>query len=143
MPSSDELPAPSAIDALLRFLAERPDFDLLDVALTDPESIPAWPGLDIELLRAGQRLLRLVPDHDLDRAIALLRAGARSAIELADMPLPRFAERYGHALGDDRPLIERVHGRARAIRTHVHLLYVASRQSAEPHLPRALSTRRS
>jgi hypothetical protein len=142
-PSIEPAAHSSAFEALLRFLAERPDFDLLHTPLADARSIPDAPHLDLDLLRACQRLLRLVPDHNLDQAIALLRAGARSAIDLANMPMPRFAETFGDVFKGDRGLIEEVHRRARAIRTQVHLLYVESRQHAEPHLPRALSNRRS
>ncbi len=127
------------LDTLRDFFTQHPEFDLLHAPLCDAVEFPLAPTLDLELLRAAQRLIRIIPDNDRTIALELLRSGVRSAVELADLSAPEFTDRYGKLFADDPVVTAEAHRRARVIRAHVHLRYMQMQQQHETRLPLSLN----
>ncbi len=131
------LASEAELDALRDFLAHTPEFDLLRVPLCDATEFAPAPNLDLELVRAAQRIARLLPTDDCTTVIELLRTGVRSAMDLAELSAPAFEQRYGKFFTDPVVTAE-VHRRARVVRAHVHLRYMQIQEN-QSRLPLSLN----
>ena len=128
------------INQLNSFLQNNPSVDWRNANLHDEENIATyhWDGLEaakeamLKLLKAYQRLLRVLPE-DLKQAgqaaIALLKAGFNSALQIANTAKNIFIQGTLEIFGNDRDLAERVYQRAIACRKSLANLA----QGSEPH----------
>jgi hypothetical protein len=94
-------------------------------------------------LAALRRVVRVLPKPDVELALSLLERGVRSALPLAEMPRAAFAARLGDLFGGDAAQMDRLQGRARALRHRVMLAALHRQQSTDPGLPRAIAGKRS
>jgi hypothetical protein len=85
------------------------------------------------LLKAYQRLVRLLPAAEEHRALPLLASGLHSAIQIADISRDEFARHWASLFPDDAALGEIVHRNAIARRSTLLLHHINNVQHNEPH----------
>ncbi|HEU4405625.1 MAG TPA: hypothetical protein VFS43_10075 [Polyangiaceae bacterium] len=90
-------------------------------------------GEIVELLRAYQRLLRVLPAGEEARALPMLGAGLHSAVQIAGLPKHEFARRWAGLFPGAAALGEAVHRSAVARRSHLVLHRINAVQCNEPH----------
>src|SRR5262245_32156969 len=87
------------VDGLQRLSEANPLVDWRAVALDDAGlDALSWRELEREtlvpLLKAYQRLVRILPPGEERRALPLLESGLHSAIQIADLPRDEFGRRW-------------------------------------------------
>jgi hypothetical protein len=87
----------------------------------------------VSLLKAYQRLLRILPEREEHRALPLLRTGLHSAIQIAGLPREEFVRRWAELFPGEVALGETVHQNAIGRRSYVLLQHIKSVQGSEPH----------
>jgi hypothetical protein len=87
----------------------------------------------IPLLKAYQRLLRILSPSEDHRALPLLQAGLHSAIQIANIPQDQFAHQWAVLFPGEAALGEAVHRSAISRRSTLLLHHVNAIQSNEPH----------
>jgi hypothetical protein len=98
-----------------------------------------WRGYEgqrdelVPLLKAYQRLLRILPEREEHRALPLLRTGLHSALQIAGLPRDEFARRWAELFPGEVELGNTVHQNALGRRSYVLLQHIQSVQSSEPH----------
>jgi len=128
-----------ALSALQRVIEANPSVDWPTIALDTREALDAlqWRELDPEpimpLLKAYQRLVRILPVSEEGRAFLLLESGLHSAVQIANIPKDEFARRWAALFPGEAALGEAVHLRALARRSTLLLYHVNNVQSNEPH----------
>jgi hypothetical protein len=136
--------------ALRDFLAAHPGFDVSRGRYDDGDPTeglglssgdPSAEALVAEMAIC-RRLLKVLPTVDVEQALGLMERGVRSAVQLADVPWPRFVAELSDVFGGDVDRMSAVLSRARAIRGQVLLSYMRAAQTADPRLPRSLSFRK-
>ncbi|MDJ0595622.1 MAG: hypothetical protein QNJ72_37505 [Pleurocapsa sp. MO_226.B13] len=129
------------LQKLIDFLGKNEwvDFRQADLLHTPNVDKYNWTGLEEEkervlnLLKAYQRMLRIVPKGREDLAIELLKNGFQSALQIVNTPKKVFIQNNLKIFDNDKALAEQVYMRALAVRKVVTLQYVARTQQAEPH----------
>jgi hypothetical protein len=131
---------PEALARLSQFLAANHSVDWRTFAFGQADAIGAlsWQNEGdeaqlIPLLKAHQRVLRLLPEAQEGRAVPLIAAGFHSAVRIANVPRVEFAARWAREFSDEAELGELVHRNAVARRSQVALEYIHNVQSNEPH----------
>lgn len=127
------------------FLEHNKHVEIAQVDLQNAEVLSGfdWQKLDaqndetIEVIRAYQRLKKIMPELEHARIIALLRAGLHSALQIAAQPKIKFLHKHGALLGEDLAVVEQFYDNALAIRSQVLLEYMEIKQSNEPHVSSA------
>jgi hypothetical protein len=87
----------------------------------------------LPLLKAYQRVLRVLPPGEDARALPLLRAGLHSALQIARLPERDFARQWAALFPGEAALGEAVRRHALGRRSHVLLHHIHAVQSSEPH----------
>jgi hypothetical protein len=124
---------------LMRLLEANQGLEWRTIALTGDAALDAlrWDGVDpaagAGLLKAYQRILRVLADGEEARAMPLLKAGFESALQIAGTPRAEFQRRWGEVFPGEEPLADAVHASARSVRAFVALHHVHSVQNQEPH----------
>jgi len=125
-------PPPLALDSLVEWLNQNPDFDPLTADLTLSGREGDLTGSSEELRpekRAYQRIFRVTRNHE--SAIELLDMGFESATQIARLPRASFTSRCSEPLGEEGA--ERVHKRATRIGEQVtHTWATLSANVASP-----------
>ena len=80
-----------------------------------------------------QRILHILPPGEEARAEALVARGLHSAVQIANLPLPRFLAEWEAIFPGEAALGEVVYQKAVARRAFVALHYVRKVQDNEPH----------
>lgn len=83
----------------------------------------------LNLLKAYQRMLRIVPNGRNDVAMMLLEGGFQSSVQIVNTPKKAFLKFFQ----DDPELGKNVLKRAMAVRKIVTLQYIARLEQAQPH----------
>lgn len=130
------------IKSLNSFLQNNPNADLVHANLDDANVVGGldWQKLKtskdevLDILRAYQRLKKIMPELDQNTALALLKAGIHSALQIAALPKARFLHDYAALFGNDPAVIERFYNQALAVRTQILLQYMEVKQANEPHV---------
>lgn len=130
------------IKSLNSFLQNNPNADLVHANLDDANVVGGldWQKLKtskdevLDILRAYQRLKKIMPELDQNTALALLKAGIHSALQIAALPKARFLHDYAALFGNDPAIIERFYNQALAVRTQILLQYMEVKQANEPHV---------
>ena len=128
-----------ALSALQRLLEANPSVDWPTIALEGPgaRDALAWLALEPEavmpLLKAYQRLVRILPASEEGRALLLLESGLHSAIQIANIPKDEFVRRWTALFPGEGALGEAIHRSAIARRSTLLLHHVNNVQSHEPH----------
>lgn len=119
--------------------AANPDLNLSEVGadLSEGSALverfaDAGEGL-VDMLRAYQRVERLVGEGQRELVFGLLERGVGSAIHVAAMPLRRFQADFVDLFGGDLERAAAIHGAAKARRSALVLAYVRARQGLEAH----------
>jgi len=129
----------AALSALQRLLEANPSVDWPTIDLEALGALDALAWLELEpetfmpLLKAYQRLARVLPVSEEGRAIPLLESGLHSAIQIANIPKDEFTRRWAALFPGEAPLGEVVHRSAIARRSTLLLHHVNNVQSNEPH----------
>lgn len=96
-----------------------------------------WGELDREavvpLLKAYQRVLRILPAGEEHRALPLLEAGLHSAVQIADLARDEFLRRWGALFPGEDALGLAVHRAAISRRGELLLHHINEVQRNEPH----------
>lgn len=127
-----------ALSKLGYVIAANPSVDWRAVAL-DAAGLEAlnWRELErqivVPLLKAYQRLLRILPSGEERRALPLLESGLHSAIQIAGIPRDEFMRRWGALFPGDDPLGLAVHRAALSRRSDLVLHHIHEVQRNEPH----------
>jgi len=128
-----------ALSPLQRLIEANPSVDWRAIALHDTGALDAldWCELEPEmvtpLLKAYQRLVRILPASEERRALALLESGLHSAVQIAAIPKDEFARRWAALFPREAALGEAVHRSAIARRSTLLLHHINNVQSNEPH----------
>jgi hypothetical protein len=128
----------TALDGLRRLIEASPAVDWRAVAL-DRAVLDAldWRELDpaviVPLLKAYQRLLRILPPGEDHRALLLLDSGLHSAIQIADLARDELLRRWGALFPGEQALGLAVHRAAIARRGELLLHHINEVQRNEPH----------
>jgi hypothetical protein len=91
------------------------------------------PDVALPLLEAYQRLLRVLPSGEEQRALPLLEIGLHSAIQIAGIPRHEFERRWAELFPGEEALAVTVHRTAqsrRGVLLHRHMNVI---QHNEPH----------
>src|SRR4029079_902537 len=92
-----------ALSALMRVLDANKQVEWRTISFDDPTLLASlsWQAVEAEraalvpLLRAYQRVLRVLPAGEEHRALPLLEVGLHSAIQIADLARDEFLRRWG------------------------------------------------
>jgi hypothetical protein len=109
------------------------------IALDDPAALAAleWRALEppvmTPLLKAYQRLLRILPAGEECRALLLLESGLHSAIQIASLSRDEFARRWAALFPGEDALGLAVHRAALSRRSDLLLHHINNVQRNEPH----------
>jgi hypothetical protein len=90
----------------------------------------------LELAKAYQRVLRIVPEQDREVALALLAEGVHSALQIARMTRRDFLGKFAGVLGDEK-LADTIYQNALKKRGVILLQYMDVYQNNEPHIKAA------
>lgn len=80
-----------------------------------------------------QRILHILPPGEEARAEALVERGLHSAVQIANLPKPRFLAEWETIFPGESALGEIVYQKAVARKAFVALHYVRKVQDSEPH----------
>jgi hypothetical protein len=118
--------ANTAVDWRAIALDDRSALDALEWCDLDPDAV-------MPLVKAYQRLLRILPVGEDQRALALIGSGLHSAIQIAGIPRDEFARRWAALFPGDEAIGEAVRSNAVARRSTLLLHHIDNIQSNEPH----------
>jgi hypothetical protein len=129
---------------LVRFMDQNQSSDFLRADLysdadTSRLDFTSFDGRKDELLthlRAYQRMLRIVPEHNRDVALAVLGQGIHSALQIAQMTRRDFLGKVVSVLGDEK-LADDIYQNALRKRGVILLQYLDVYQNNEPHIKAA------
>lgn len=127
-----------ALDGLKCLIEANQSVDWRAIAL-DEARLDAleWRELEPEavtpLLKAYQRLVRILPVSEERRALPLLESGLHSAIQIADLPQDEFRRRWAALFPGEDALGLAVYRAALRRRGDVLLHHINNVQSNEPH----------
>jgi hypothetical protein len=129
----------AALAGLQCLIDTNPSVDWRMIALDDQLALAAFDWRELEpeamtpLLKAYQRLVRILPPGEERRALPLLESGLHSAIQIADIPQDEFARRWGALFPGEDALRLAVHCAALRRRGDLLLHHINNVQSNEPH----------
>jgi hypothetical protein len=128
----------STLEELQHVIEANPLVDWRAIALDQPGlDALEWCALEREtlapLLKAYQRLLRILPPAEERRALPLLESGLHSAIQIADLPQDEFLRRWAALFPGEEALGFAVHRTALRRRGDLLLHHINNVQSNEPH----------
>ncbi len=124
---------------LQRLLEANPSVDWRGMSLEGPGALDAleWRELDpavlAPLLKAYQRLVRVLPVSEERRALPLLESGLHSAIQIASLSRDEFARRWSALFPGEDALGLAVHRAALSRRSELLLHHMNEVQRNEPH----------
>ena len=104
--------------------------------LNDKISLKITPDF-LELLKAYQRLLRILPEKYKEYAIALLKSEIHSAIQISSMPINEFIKICVEKCKMTTEIAELVYRGAQAKTSEIVVQYMKSYQNNEPHIKSA------
>lgn len=128
----------TALAKLQCLIEANPSVDWRTIALGDaaPDAMDLR-GLDPEamtpLLKAYQRLVRVLPPSEERRALPLLESGLHSAVQIAEFPRDEFARCWAALFPGEDELGIAVHRAALSRRGDLLLHHVNKVQRNEPH----------
>lgn len=128
----------AALAGLQWLIEANPAVDWRAIAL-DEAGLAAldWRELEREamvpLVKAYQRLVRILPPGEEPRALPLLESGLHSAIQIAGIPRDEFARRWAALFPGDDALGLAVHRAALSRRSDLLLHHIHGVQRNEPH----------
>lgn len=124
---------------LRRLLRSNPSIEWREVAL-DSEELRCRVGSDslvaadvLALLAAYQRLVRILPDGEDERALSLLERGIHSAIQIASIPQRQFERRWDSIFPGEAEIGLAVYRSARRRRAVLLHRRMNDLQQNEPH----------
>jgi hypothetical protein len=109
------------------------------IALGDPGTLDALAWCDLEpktmtpLLKAYQRLVRILPNPQEHRALPLLQSGLHSAVQIASLSQDEFLRRWTALFTGEDELGLTVHRAALRRRGDLLLHHINEVQNNEPH----------
>jgi hypothetical protein len=130
---------PDALARLKALVAANPEIDwrlvsFADSTLLDRLKLHGDAGETlIPLLKAYQRLLRVLPLGEERCALPLLQAGFHSALTIAAVAPLEFSRRWNELFPNEPDLGRHVHHNAVARRSHIALKHIDILQSNERH----------
>lgn len=127
-------------DNLLKFLAQNQGVDFLTYNFQDQESLIKLNFKNLKRkveelsfqIKAFQRLIRIVPSNDSEIALALMRKGVHSALQIAAMTRRDFMANCKHTL--DSELADTIYQNALAKRSQILVQHMNKLQNNEPHI---------
>lgn len=119
---------------LKKWLTKNKKIDLKTTSLSSPSTIEAfnWKNLEdqkeqlLPLLKAYQRLLKMLPDNDQKLILSLLKADIHSAIQVASMSRQHFITTYNKLFAKTDTSVEAFYDSAVSIKSRLLLKHVRS-----------------
>jgi hypothetical protein len=139
--TSDEYLAKT--DDLIKFLGQNRDVDFRVFDLQDEENLGRLNFTNFKrkldeinfLIKAYQRLIRIIPDNDQQTALSLMRLGIHSSLQIAAMTRKDFMKKCLVAL--EESLADTIYHNALAKRSAILVQYMNMLQNREPHISAA------
>jgi hypothetical protein len=130
---------------LTQFLDQNRGVDFQFFNLQDEESINglSFENLEeqktelISLLKAFQRLIRIIPEKNRDAALVLMSEGVHSALQIAAMTRKAFMGRFASLFNDNGALADAIYKNALKKRSMILIQYMNILQNKEPHISAA------
>jgi len=129
------------LEVLNKFIRKnkKVDFKTFNFLSTNSLESLNWKGIEaaeqpqvLSLVKAYQRLARLLNDDSPKVIRALLKRNIHSAIQIASTPKKQFMEDF-RSIFKDEVLMQEVYTRALAIRSQVLIKYMNVVQNGQPH----------
>lgn len=129
------------INAILAFENKNQEIDFRVTDLVSNESLERlqWDGVSLEkdalltLLKAYQRILRVIPVGLEDYAIDVMQCGFGSALQIASTPKKHFIDALKAVFDEASVVPLQIYQRAIALRKSITLDYINRSQWNEPH----------
>lgn len=130
---------------LKQFLDQNRNVDFQFFNLQDEESIN-WLSFEnleeqktelISLLKAFQRLIRIIPERNRDAALSLMNEGVHSTLQIAAMTRKAFMGRFANLFNDNGALADAIYKNALKKRSMILIQYMNILQNKEPHISAA------
>lgn len=102
-----------------------------------------WTGFEdsreilFELVKAYQRILRIMPERKEDYAFIFLKNRVHSAMQVASMSMKQYMTAVTEMIPDDREGAEEIYNRALNRRSTILVQYMDILQNSEPHISAA------
>ncbi|MCP4934104.1 MAG: hypothetical protein GY927_07820 [bacterium] len=130
------------IKQLEDFVQQNPEADFKLINLEDGQALNALNWMNFSsaeetlppLLKAYQRLLRIIPDEQQECAYELLRMNIHSAVQIASMTKIHFLKKCAKILKDNPQLGIEIYKNAQAKRSTILVQYMDQLQNNEPHI---------
>lgn len=130
-------------DDLIKFLGQNKDVDFLVFDLQDEENLAKLNFTNFKrkqdeinfLIKAFQRLIRIIPENDRETALTLMRLGIHSALQIAAMTRKDFMKKCLGTL--EESLADTIYRNALAKRSAILVQYMNMLQNREPHISAA------
>jgi len=135
---------PDIIEDLTKFLDQNKEVDFLNFNLQSDDAIDTlnFKSLTrkkeelISLIKAFQRLIRIIPEQNRDVALTLLGEGVHSGLQIAQMTRKEFMGKCATLLKDET-LADTIYQNALKKRGVILLQYLDVYQNNEPHIKAA------
>lgn len=88
----------------------------------------------LNILKAYQRLLRVMPEDNSEIILGLLKKGIHSAIQIANMSKKQFIKMSDPLFKDKLSFAEQIHKNSQKKRSKIALQYINVVQNKEPHI---------
>ncbi len=132
-------------DDLIVFLGQNQGVDFLVFNLQDEENISRLnfdnlaekKAALVPQIKAFQRLLRIIPEKDQEAALALMKQGIHSALQIAAMTRRDFMGRFADLFQDSGKLADAIYKNALEKRSAILIQYMNILQNGEPHISAA------
>ena len=137
--------SPKNIEALTKFLEQNKGVDFTTFDLSTENGIEKLNFKNLikkkqsllPLIKAYQRLLRIVPDREKNTALVLLEEGVHSALQITSMTRKDFVAKFLQPFGGNREFIEKIYHNALNKRSVLLIQYMNMLQNNEPHISAA------
>jgi hypothetical protein len=132
-------------DDLVKFLDQNQDVDFLVFNLQDEEHLGRLnfesftkkkPEI-VFLIKAFQRLIRIIPEKNREAALALMKEGMHSALQIAAMTRKDFMGKFADMFHDNGKLADAIYKSALEKRSMILIQYMNILQNGEPHISAA------
>ena len=130
---------------LIKFLDQNEGVDFLLMNFQDEDNISTLNFKNLKRKQAEiivqikglQRLIRIIPENDLEVALSLMQAGIHSALQIAAMTRKEFMGKCAGLFDNNDELSDAIYKNALAKRSAILIQYMNLLHNGEPHMASA------
>ena len=134
----EQLFSSQQVSVLKQWLADHSDYDWLQMNWQDETVLKPLLGEEsatlLPLLKAYQRLLRIIPTGYENLALPLLASGLHSAVQIASLASQQFLELTRDLVPEQPEVMEAIYRYAQLKRSQLVVQYMNILQNQEPHV---------